>query len=186
MGAIVGYRRVSSSDQNLDRQLEGVELDEIFEDKASGKDTKRPALQECLRFLRKGDTLVVHSIDRLARNLGDLERMVAELNNKGVAVRFEKEQLTFSGDDNPMNVLMRQMMASFAQFERALIRERQREGIDAAKAKGKHLGRTASLTTSQVAEIKSRVAAGEAKKTLAAEYCVSRPTLYAALERIVV
>lgn len=184
MGAIVGYRRVSSSDQNLDRQLEGVELDETFEDKASGKDTKRPALQECLRFLRKGDTLVVHSIDRLARNLGDLERMVAELNSKGVAVRFEKEKLTFSGDDNPMNVLMRQMMASFAQFERALIKERQREGIEAAKAKGKHLGRTASLTTSQVAEIKSRAAAGEAKKTLAAEYGVSRPTLYAALERI--
>ncbi len=184
MGAIVGYRRVSSIEQNFDRQLEGLKLDEIFEDKASGKDTKRPALQECLRFLRKGDILVVHSIDRLARNLGDLERMVSELNDKGVAVKFEKENLTFSGDDNPMNVLMRQMMASFAQFERALIRERQREGIQAAKAKGKHMGRTASLTTLQVAEIKARVAAGETKKALAVEYRVSRPTLYAALERV--
>ena len=181
--ATVGYRRVSTTDQNNARQLDGMELDRVFEDKASGKDTKRPGLEECLRFLREGDVLVVHSIDRLARNLFDLEKLVGELNGRGVAVRFVKEGLTFGvGDESPMARLQLQMMGSFGQFERALIRERQREGIACARAKGKHLGRSASLSADQVAEIKRRVEAGETKKSLAAEYGVSRPTLYAALK----
>ena len=176
--ATVGYRRVSTTDQNNARQLDGMELDRVFEDKASGKDTKRPGLEQCLAFLREGDVLVVHSIDRLARNLASLEKLVGELNGRGVAVRFVKEGLTFgTGDDSPMARLQLQMMGAFAQFERALIRERQREGIAAAQAKGKHLGRSASLSTDQVVEIKRRVEAGETKKALAVEYGVSRPTL---------
>ena len=181
--ATVGYRRVSTTDQNNARQLDGLELDKLFEDKASGKDTKRPGLEQCLSYVREGDVLVVHSIDRLARNLSDLEKLVGELNGRGVAVRFIKESLTFGvGDESPMARLQLQMMGAFAQFERALIRERQREGIAAAQAAGKHLGRSASLSGGQVAEIKARVAGGETKKSLAAEYGVSRPTLYAALK----
>lgn len=181
--AQVGYRRVSTVDQNNARQLDGLELDKVFEDKASGKDTKRPGLEQCLAFLREGDVLVVHSIDRLARNLSDLEKLVGELNDRGVAVRFIKESLTFGvGDESPMARLQLQMMGAFAQFERSLIRERQKEGIAAAQARGKHMGRSASLSTDQVAAIKARVAGGESKKALAAEHGVSRPTLYAALK----
>ena len=182
--AQVGYRRVSTVDQNNARQLDGLELDKLFEDKASGKDVKRPGLEQCLAYVREGDMLVVHSIDRLARNLADLERLVCDLNGRGVAVRFIKEGLTFgTGDDSPMARLQLQMMGAFAQFERALIRERQREGIAATQAKGKHLGRSASLSGGQVAEIKARVAGGETKKSLAAEYGVSRQTIYSTLER---
>ena len=182
--AQVGYRRVSTVDQNNARQLDGLELDRVFEDKASGKDVKRPGLEQCLAFLREGDTLVVHSIDRLARNLADLERLVCDLNGQGVAVRFTKEGLTFGvGDESPMARLQLQMMGAFAQFERALIRERQKEGIAAAQAKGKHLGRSASLSPDQVAEIVRRVEAGETKKALAAEFGVSRQTIYSTLER---
>ena len=182
--AQVGYRRVSTVDQNNARQLDGLELDKMFEDKASGKDTKRLGLEQCLAFLREGDVLVVHSIDRLARNLPDLERLAGELNGRGVAVRFIKESLTFGvGDESPMARLQLQIMGAFAQFERALIRERQREGIAAAQAKGKHLGRSASLSPDQVAEIVRRVEAGETKKALAAEYGVSRQTIYGTLER---
>ena len=181
--AQVGYRRVSTVDQNNARQLDGLELDKMFEDKASGKDTKRPGLEQCLAFLREGDVLVVHSIDRLARNLASLEKLVGELNGRGVAVRFVKEGLTFgTGDDSPMARLQLQMMGAFAQFERALIRERQKEGIAAARAAGKHLGRPVSLSLNQVVAIKARVAGGESKTDLAKEYGVSRPTLYAALK----
>src|SRR5580658_4796172 len=95
-GKRVGYIRVSSVDQNTDRQLEGVELDKRFTDKASGKDTKRPQLQAALDYLREGDVLVVHSMDRLARNLDDLRKVVLGLTNKGVLVEFVKEHLTFT------------------------------------------------------------------------------------------
>ena len=181
--ATVGYRRVSTTDQNNARQLDGLELNRVFEDKASGKDVKRPGLEQCLAYVREGDVLVVHSIDRLARNLSDLEKLVGELNGRGVAVRFVKESLTFGvGDESPMARLQLQMLGAVAEFERSLIRERQKEGIAAAQARGKHMGRSASLSADQVAEIKRRVEAGETKKALAAEYAVSRPTLYAALK----
>ena len=181
--ANVGYKRVSSIDQKTDRQLDGMVFDKVFEDKASGKDTKRPGLESCMGFLREGDTLVVHSIDRLARNLGDLERVVAVLNGQGVSVQFVKEGLTFgAGDESPMSRLQLQMMGAFAQFERALIKERQREGIAAAQAQGKHLGRTAVLSSEQIETIRCRAAAGESKAALAKEFGVSRPTLYRALK----
>ena len=140
-GKLVGYRRVSTVDQKTDRQLEDMELDRVFEDKVSGATVKRPGLEQCLEYLREDDTLVVHSIDRLARSLGDLERMVQELNDRGVTIRFVKEGLVFGvGDESPMARLQLQMMGAFAQFERSLIKERQREGIAAAKAKGNSAG----------------------------------------------
>lgn len=179
--ANVGYIRVSSASQNTDRQLAGVELDEVFEEKASAKDAKRPVLRDCLRYLRKGDTLHVHSMDRLARNLFDLQQLVADLTSKGVAVQFHKENLTFTGEENPMATLLLQVMGAIAQFERALIRERQREGIAAAKANGKQVGAKPKLTAEQVAEIRQRLADGAFKTDLAREYGVSRQTLYASL-----
>ena len=145
--ATVGYVRVSSVDQNTVRQLDGLTLDKTFTDKASGKDTKRPQLERALEFLREGDTLVIHSMDRLARNLDDLRRVVLGLTKKGVKVRFEKEDLTFTGEDSPMANLLLSVMGAFAQFERELIKERQREGIAIAKKKGGvYKGRVPSLT----------------------------------------
>lgn len=183
-GQTVGYIRVSSVDQNTARQLDGIELDRIFEDKASGKDVNRPALKEMISFVRAGDTVQVHSIDRLARNLVDLRNLVAQLNAKGVTVSFLNESLTFTADKaNPASNLMLSMMGAFAEFERAMIRERQREGIAIAKAAGKLTGRPASLTPLQIAKIKSRVAAGESKTAIAAAFGVSRATLYSAIQQ---
>jgi DNA invertase Pin-like site-specific DNA recombinase len=177
----VGYIRVSSVDQNGFRQLDGQDLDKVFTDKASGKDTKRPQLQACLDYIREGDELVVHSMDRLARNLDDLRRMVLDLTKKGVHVRFVKENLTFTGEDSPMANLLLNLLGSVAEFERSLIRERQREGIAIAKRAGVYKGRKPSLTAEQVKEIRTRVKAGEQKTVLALEFKVSRQTLYTAL-----
>ncbi|BHH84361.1 recombinase family protein [Desulforhopalus sp. 52FAK] len=187
MGENVGYIRVSTLDQKTDRQkqsFERLKLDRSYTDKASGKDTKRPQLEACIDFLRDGDTLHVHSIDRLARNLMDLQKIVEDLNKKGVTIQFHKENLIFSPDSSsPMAQLQLQMMGAFAQFERSLIKERQREGIAAAKAKGKHLGRVATLTIEQVEEIIEKVEQGKHKKDLATEYGVSRQTIYKSLAR---
>lgn len=182
-GQNVGYTRVSTTDQNTARQLDGIDLDRVFEDKASGSGAdNRKALQACLLHLREGDTLHVHSIDRLARNLMDLQRLVGDLTGRGVGIVFHKENLTFTGaGDDPMQTLMLHMMGAFAQFERSLIRERQREGIAAAKAAGKALGRRPSLTPAQINEARARRAAGESATDLAKAYGVSRATMYSAL-----
>ena len=176
--ARVGYQRVSTLDQNTERQLDGVAVDKMFADKASGKDTNRPALDQVLDYVREGDTLVVHSMDRLARNLEDLRRIVRELTGQGVRVEFAKEGLAFTGDDSPMNNLLLSMLGAVAEFERALILERQREGIAIAKAAGKYKGRKAALTPAQADEMRARLAAGESASRLATEYGVSRATVY--------
>jgi DNA invertase Pin-like site-specific DNA recombinase len=176
--ATVGYVRVSSVDQNTVRQLDGIALDKTFTDKASGKDTKRPQLERAMEFLREGDTLVVHSMDRLARNLDDLRRIVLGLTKKGVKVQFIKESLTFTGDDSPMANLLLSVMGAFAQFERELIKERQREGIAIAKKEGVYKGRKPSLSPERVAELRKRIAAGEAKAGLAREFGISRASVY--------
>src|ERR671929_152355 len=126
VGQRIGYIRVSTIDQHVERQLEGISLDRTFIDKASGKDTKRPQLDLMLTYARDGDTVVVHSMDRLARNLDDLRRIVHTLTGKGVKVEFVKEHLTFTGEDSPMAGLLLSVMGAFAEFERALIKERQR------------------------------------------------------------
>ena len=177
-GQRVGYLRVSGFDQNPDRQLENLEMDRTFIDMASGKDTHRPQLEALLAFVREGDTVVVHSMDRLARNLDDLRRLVKNLTGRGVRIQFVKEQLTFTGEDSPLATLLLSVMGAFAEFERALIRERQREGIELAKQRGAYRGRTRSLTAAQVGELTLRAAAGEAKTTLAQEFGISRETVY--------
>ena len=177
----VGYCRVSAVDQNTDRQLEGVKLDKKFTDNASGKDTNRPQLQAALDYLREGDLFIVHSMDRLARNLDDLRRIVLDLTGKGVHVQFIKENLTFTGEDSPISNLLLSLLGAVAEFERSMIRERQREGIALAKKAGVYKGRKPSLTRIQIAEIRKRAANGEKKTGLAAEYRISRQTLYSAL-----
>jgi DNA invertase Pin-like site-specific DNA recombinase len=174
----VGYVRVSTIDQSTERQLLGVEVDRTFEDKASGKNVDRPALAEALRFIRDGDTLVVHSMDRLARNVEDLRRMVRELTGRGVKVQFVKESLTFAGDDTPMAQLMLTMLGAVAEFERALILERQKEGIAIAKAKGVYKGREVSLTAEQADALRADLAAGGKPAELARRYGVSRASVY--------
>jgi DNA invertase Pin-like site-specific DNA recombinase len=177
-GQRIGYIRVSSYDQAADRQLEGVELDRVFIDKASGKDTARPQLQALLAYVREGDTIVVHSMDRLARNVDNLRQLVQDQTKRGVHVRFEKENLLFTGEDAPISNLMLSVLGACAQFERDLIRERQREGIALAKQRGVYRGRKKALAAVQIAEICQRAVAGEKKATLAREYRISRETLY--------
>jgi DNA invertase Pin-like site-specific DNA recombinase len=177
-GHRIGYVRVSSFDQNPERQLEHVQVDKVFTDKASGKDTRRPQLDALLAFVREGDTVVVHSMDRLARNLDDLRRLVHSLTQRGVRIEFVKESLSFTGEDSPMANLMLSVMGAFAEFERALIRERQREGISLAKQRGAYWGRKKVLAQDRVLELRRRVAAGEKKAPLAREFGISRETLY--------
>jgi DNA invertase Pin-like site-specific DNA recombinase len=177
-GKRVGYIRVSSVDQNTERQLEGVQVDKRFTDKASGKDTKRPQLQAAIEYLRDGDVLVVHSMDRLARNLDDLRKIVSDLTARGVAVEFVRENLTFTGEDRAMSKLLLSVMGAFAEFERSLLRERQREGIALAKKAGVYKGRKRVLTPERAKELRDRVKAGEKKAAVARDFGISRETLY--------
>lgn len=194
-GQRVGYKRVSTVDQSTDRQLDGVTVDRIFDDKASGKNVDgRPELRRAIEYVRTGDTLVVHSMDRLARNLDDLRAIVAALtkggsitvsdkvieHEGGVRVEFVKESLTFTGQDSPMNTLLLSLLGAVAEFERSLIRERQREGIALAKAKGVYTGRKPKFTPEQAAVVAQRVADGESPTELAEEYGVHRSTIYKA------
>jgi len=180
-GQRISYRRVSTEAQSTERQLDGLEFDCEFEDRLSGKDTNRPQLQALLKYARSGDVVVVHSMCRLARNLTDLLALVQELTGKGVKVRFHKEGLEFSGDDSPLSMLMLSLMGAFSAFERAILLERQREGIHLAKQRGAYKGRKPALTSMQAEQLRIRANAGESKAKLARELGVSRETVYAYL-----
>jgi len=182
-GQQIGYVRVSSAGQNVARQIEGLAgLDKIFEDRLSGGSMERPQLQAMLSYVREGDEVVVMSMDRLARNLADLLKIVTSLTDRGVRVTFRKEGFTFTGkDDSPMAMLMLGLLGSVAAFERALIRERQAQGIAIARTQGKYKGRKPSLNLAQAQELRRRAQTGERKTDLAKEYGVSRETLYAYL-----
>ncbi len=178
----IGYIRVSTVGQNTERQLDGMKLDRVYEDKVSGKCIDRPALLEMLKHLRSGDEVFVHSMDRLARNLSDLLNLVKELTGNDVRVTFVKEAMTFTGDDSSASKLMLSIMGAVAEFERSMLLERQREGIAIAQAKGVYKGRKPALTAAQVAEVKALAAAGEKKTALSAKFKVSRQTIYQALK----
>jgi DNA invertase Pin-like site-specific DNA recombinase len=177
-GQNVGYVRVSTIVQNTARQLDGILLDRTFEDKASGKDTKRPQLQACLKHLREGDTLHVHSLDRLGRNLDDLRKIVWDLVSRGVVVHSHKESLIFTGNDNAMAKFLLSVMGALAEFERGLSKERQAEGIALAKARGAYKGRKPSLGVDRVKELLARIQAGSKIAHLAREFGVTRETIY--------
>lgn len=183
-GQRIGYRRVSSILQNTARQLEGVTVNKMFEDKASGKDTNRPQLKAALEFCREGDTLICHSMDRLSRSLPDLLSLVKALNERGVAVQFVHENLTFTGDDSPMAHLLLSVMGACAAFERAMILERQREGIALAVQRGGVFrGRVNKLSPAKAQELRDRVASpGISKAQVAREFGISRETLYTYLK----
>jgi DNA invertase Pin-like site-specific DNA recombinase len=177
-GQHIGYIRVNTLDQHTERQLDGIEVDKTFTDKASGKDAKRPQLELMMSFVRSGDTIIVHSMDRLARNLDDLRRIVQTLTGKGVRIEFVKEHLTFTGEDSPMAKLMLSVMGAIHEFDRALIKERQREGIALAKKRGAFKGRKKSLSHAEVAEVRQRIANRRIKAQVAREFGISRQTLY--------
>ncbi|WP_291323532.1 recombinase family protein [Desulfonatronospira sp.] len=183
-GIKIGYKRVSTVDQNPERQLAGLEVDKLFEDKVSGSSRERPQLQACLDYLREGDTLVVHSIDRLARNLSDLLSILQGLLDKQVSVKFIKENLNFEAGahDNPFQKLQLQIIGSVAEFERALIRERQREGIEKAKQKGKHLGRPKKITCEMKDKIFEMLEDGLHQTEVARRLNISRQAVYRALK----
>ena len=177
-GKRIGYVRVSTVEQCTDRQLEGIELDKLYKDHASAKDIDRPGLQAMLDFVREDDILIVHSMDRLARNLNDLRSLVNQLTHKGVKVQFVKENLIFTGEDSSISQLLLSMMGAFAEFERSLIRERQKEGIELAKKKGLYKGRKKCLNQEQVLNIQERITAGVPKAKIARDLGISRETLY--------
>lgn len=181
-GHRVGYVRVSTLDQNTARQLDSLVLHKVFTDHASGGTTDRPQLAEALRYVREGDCLVVHSMDRLARNLDDLRRIVRELTDRGVSVEFVKEGQTFTAEGaNPMANLMLSMLGAFAEFERSLIRERQREGIALARQQpGKYKGRAPALTEQLAEQLRERdrQQEGKGRAALARDFAISRQTLY--------
>ena len=181
-GQRVGYVRVSTLDQNTVRQLDGIPLDKTYLEKASGKDQKnRPELEDLIGFVRDGDTVLIHSMDRLARNLDDLKQIIGRLTKKGVRVEFVKEALTFTGDDNAAATFLLHVMGAFAEFERSLIGERQREGIALAKQRKVYTGRTPALDAVKAAELRRRAANGEPKTALARDFRISRATVYAYL-----
>ena len=180
----IGYKRVSSLDQNTARQLEGVQVDKVFEDHASGKDTARPQLQAALEWAREGDRLVVHSMDRLCRNLGDLRRTVESLTSRGVEVEFIKEGMVFNGDDTPMSKFMLNIMGSFAELERSMILERQREGVALAKKAGRYKGRAPAIRSNngKLAELERLYILSTPVAEMARQTKVSRQTIYSWLK----
>lgn len=178
--AKVAYKRVSTVDQNTARQLEGMTFDKVFEDKVSGKDTNRPELLAMLDYIRNGDELYVHSLDRLGRNTSDLIQLMEQLKNKGVTVIFDKNKMTFEPDtSNPMNNLMFTMLSAFSQFERDLMLERQREGIAIAKAEGKYKGKAKKINDDQ---IRRMVAEGLSYRKTADELDISLSTVQRAMK----
>lgn len=180
---VVGYIRISSITQNTARQLAGIILDKEFVDTMSGNTTERKALNECLDYIRQGDLLVVDSIDRLARNLRDLQALIETIVSKGVSVKFIKENLTFNSTNDPMANLTLQMMGAFAEFERSMIKARQREGIEAAKRAGRTGGRPLKVTTKLIEDAKNMIEKGESIRSTAIALKVSRMTIYKILGR---
>jgi DNA invertase Pin-like site-specific DNA recombinase len=177
MSENIGYIRVSSEGQNTDRQLDGIALDKRYIDKVSGASKDRPQLAACLDYIREGDTLHIHSIDRLARSLRDLQEIVDSLVTRGVTVIFHTERLTFTSEENPVSTMMLQMLGMIAQFERTLTRKRQREGIDMAKAKGKHLGRP-SIDYSRRDEATTLLDQGQNISQISRAMGLSRASIY--------
>ena len=175
---IVGYRRVSTLEQSLDRQDLG-KCDRVFEEKESARSANRPALQEMLSFVREGDTVVVHSIDRLARNLMDLQSIIQELSEKGVTIQFLSEGLSFSADGGcAFQTLQLQMLGAFSEFERTMIRKRQAEGIAKAKARGVYSQRKRSVNPEK---IKQLFEDGMTKAAIAKHLNISRMSVYRSL-----
>ncbi len=180
-GQKVGYARVSSKDQNLERQIDQLRRDgvmQIYTEQVSGSSRDRPRLEETLRYLRAGDQLVVTSMDRLARSLIDLHSIVDELTGRNVSVKFLREGQTYSKNSSPISKLMLGLLGSVAEFERSIIKERQAEGIAKAKERGVYKGRKKALNSDQIEQAKEWIAAGVPKAAVARRLSIGRTTLY--------
>ncbi|MDF0535026.1 recombinase family protein [Shewanella sp. A32] len=176
----LGYKRVSTVDQNTARQLDGMKLDKEFVDHCSGATTERPALKELINHSREGDVILVHSIDRMARNLSDLLSLISGFTERGITIKFVKEGWEFTANQsNPMQDLMLSVMGAVAQFERALIKERQREGIEKAKARNVYKGRKQSVDREEVLKLHQQ---GVKKAQIAKQLGVGRTSVYRVLE----
>jgi len=178
----IGYARVSTDDQNLDLQLNALRIagcEELFEDTLSGATESRPGLDAALAELTEGDALVVWKLDRLGRSLSHLIRVINELGARGVGFRSLSESIdtTTAGGR-----LVFHMMGALAEFERSLITERTRAGLDAARARGIRLGRPTALSTSQVGHARLLMNGGESAASVARSLNVGRSTLYRALQ----
>jgi len=186
-GQRIGYIRVSSGDQNPDRQLadQRDRLDKVFIDHASGRTIHRPQWQALRQYVREGDTVVVHSIDRLARNLDDLRRIVKDLTEEGVTIEFLKEAMHFvpQGQASAMDQLQFTILGAFAEFEVNLLHERQAEGIALAKQRGVYTGGHVKLTRAQITEMQALLAEGKSKSAIARHFGIHRATIYRYLEQ---
>ena len=173
------YKRVSTIDQNLDRQLHGLKFDREYVEKVSGKDINRPELKSLLLNIREGDVVHIHEMSRLARNTKDLLEIVEQIVESGGTIKFHKENLEFkSGKKNPFQDLMLNLLSSIAQFERDLLLERQREGIAIAKTKGKYKGRVSKFSDEDISKIQDDFKISKNKADLARKWGISRQYLY--------
>jgi len=183
-GKKIGYIRVSTVDQNPERQLQGIEIDKRFIEYASGSTTNRPQLQALLDYIREDDCLFVHSMDRLARNTKDLLTMVEDLTSRGIEVHFIKESMVFKSRSDPMSKMLLTIMGAVAEFERALMLERQREGIAIAKKAGRFLGKPSGYTRERVEKIREAMKTRKKMWQIAEEVGISRGCLYAYLKKM--
>ncbi len=177
-GKRIGYKRVSAADQNPDRQLDGIPLDKVFIDYASAASLDRVKLQIMIEYAREDDIIIVHSMDRLARTVSDLKKLVDDFVSRKINVQFIKENLIFNGENSSLSNLILHIMGAFAEFEHAFIRERQAEGIEVAKKKGKFLGRKRKITDEQLEIIKQQLQTKKKRIDIARDFSISAFTLY--------
>ncbi len=177
-GKRIGYKRVSTAEQNPDRQLEGIPLDKVFIDYASAASLDRVKLQIMIEYAREDDIIIVHSMDRLARTVSDLKKIVDDFVSRKINVQFIKENLIFNGENSSLSNLILHIMGAFAEFEHAFIRERQAEGIEVAKKKGKFLGRKRKITDEQLEIIKQQLRTKKKRIDIARDFSISAFTLY--------
>ncbi len=172
--AIAGYKRVSTESQNLDRQ--DFPCDEPFMEAISGAKKDRPELERMIKWVRKGDEVHVWSIDRLARDLRDLQDIIQTLNDKGVSVKFLSENLNFSAnDDDPFARLQLNLLGSFAMFERSIIKKRQAEGIAKARERGVYKGRKPTIDVAAITQLKAE---GLGATEIAKKLGIGRASVY--------
>lgn len=180
MGKVFVYRRVSTTEQNLDRQLAGVEADVVLEEKLSARAVDRPKLNSMLELLSNGDEVHVHELSRLARSVKDLTAIIETIASKGATISFHKEKLIFGADSasNPFQSLMLNLLGSISQFERELLLERQREGISIAKQKGVYKGRQSRFTEAEFTQMRDDFKSTNNKSKLARRWGISKSYLY--------
>ena len=175
----VGYARVSSVGQSLGVQLDKLsDCDKIYQEKRSGVTADRPELKKCLDFLREGDVLVITKLDRLARSTFHLTQIAHDLEEQGIALEVIDQNINTASSHGK---LMFNILATIAQFETEIRKERQLEGIEKAKQNGVQFGRKASLSPDDIEQIREKRAGGVIISQLMKEYGVSKATIYRAL-----